>query len=128
MQWFAVGCGGFVGAIARYALSTWVVRKFPAGTLVVNLVGCLLIGLLMALCVKAKWPGDGTFAHRFLIAGFLGSLTTFSTFSYQTVELAHRGQYKLAVLNIVLNLVCGLIAVLLGIALGEAIATRWNVP
>lgn len=119
MHYLAVALGGSLGAVARFALSQWVVRRFPVGTLVVNLVGCLLIGLLMALVVKAKWPSE--YWRSFLIGGFLGSLTTFSTFAYQTFELSKQHSLALGSLNLLSNVILGLLLVWLGIVLGEAI-------
>lgn len=126
MHWVAVALGGSCGAILRYALSQWVVRRFPMGTLVANMAGCFLIGVLMALAVKASWPS--TEWRAFLIAGFLGSLTTFSTFSYQTWELARDESLSLGALNLLSNLVGGLMLVWLGITLGEWLANSvWTV-
>ena len=119
MHWIAVALGGSLGAVLRYSLSQWIVRKFPMGTFVVNIVGCFLIGLLIALAVKTKWPGPTL--QAFLIGGVLGSLTTFSTFAYQTVELGQQHSLTYAATNLIANLVIGLILVGCGIALGEFI-------
>ena len=124
MHWFAVALGGSLGAVARYALSQWVVRRFPVGTFVVNLLGCFLIGLLVALSVKTKWPG--AVVQSFLIGGFLGSLTTFSTFAYQTLELSREQSLSLGALNLLGNVVLGLLLVWCGIVLGESIANSMN--
>jgi len=124
MHWFAVALGGSLGAVARYALSQWMVRKFPMGTFVVNLLGCFLIGLLVAIAVKTKWPGP--VLQSFLIGGFLGSLTTFSTFAYQTLELSREESLSLGAMNLISNVVIGLILVWCGIALGETIANSIN--
>lgn len=120
--WLAVGSGGFAGALIRYALSGWVVQRFPVGTLTVNLAGCLAIGLLVTINVRLQWPGDLTLA--FLVAGFLGSLTTFSTFGYQTVILLQQRSPGLAALNIGLNLGAGLLCVWLGLLIGTELANR----
>ncbi len=117
--WLAVGCGGFAGALARYALSGWLIRRFPMGTLTVNVIGCLLIGLLLAFSVRAKWPGE--IALAFWVTGFLGALTTFSTFGYQTVVLLRQHDPTTAVLNIALNLGLGLLGVWLGLHGGETL-------
>ena len=126
MHWIAVALGGSLGALVRYSLSQWVYRKFPMGTFVVNIAGCFLIGLLMAIAVKAKWPSPEV--RAFLIAGFLGSLTTFSTFAYQTFELAKQDGLSPALLNLTSNLVLGLLLVWLGIAVGESLATTFSLP
>lgn len=111
-----VGTGGFLGAIARYWVSGWVYRwtgpGFPWGTLVVNLVGCFLLGGLMALAETrlAVTPE----ARLFLGIGVLGSLTTFSTLSFETLELLRRSEHFAALLNTAGSLVLGLGAVIAG--------------
>ncbi len=118
----AVGLGGFVGAIARYLLTLWLIkvagRAFPWGTLLVNVLGCLLIGLLMQLALSRPWFSAPL--RLLLVTGFLGSLTTFSTFSFETLDLVDRGAWWLAAGNVLLNLVLGLAAVLAGRALVSA--------
>jgi CrcB protein len=111
-----VGAGGFLGAISRYTLSGFVHRyvpgAFPVGTLCVNLVGCFLIGALMALVQDRKLFAPET---RLLIGvGILGSLTTFSTLGYETVELLRSGESRLALLSVVANVVFGVAGVILG--------------
>jgi CrcB protein len=122
----AVGIGGFVGAILRFLISTaMVVNLGPAwtllGTLTVNIVGSLLIGLLSSL--------GGVFENNslnnlrlFLTTGILGGFTTFSTFSMETVSLIRRGEMALAGGNILANLLGALIATLVGIYLGKQLA------
>ncbi len=111
-----VGLGGFVGAIARYGLAGFVHRytraSFPFGTLVVNVLGCLVIGALMALVEDRQFLGPN--ARLFVLIGLLGSFTTFSTFGYETVELLREGSLRLVVSNIVGSVGLGVGAVLLG--------------
>ena len=123
-HWLAVGLGGALGAISRYALSSWVVRRFPVGTLAANLIGCFLIGLLMAFAVKAKVPNP--IWRTFLVGGFLGALTTFSTFGYQTVELAREHNLSLSAINLFSNVGLGILAVCVGIWLGEILVDSWK--
>ena len=116
----AVGFGGFAGAIARYVL-TGLIQKacpqfLPAGTLAVNVLGCLAIGFLMTIIVDqpAEGPWMSHSLRLFLITGILGSLTTFSAFGYETVELLHESEVRLAVINVIANLGLGFPAVWLG--------------
>ena len=109
-----VGFGGFIGCIARYLTGVLVLRLFdapvfPYATLIVNVVGCLLIGLLGGLAENAELisPAMGLF----LIAGLLGGFTTYSAFGYQTLTLAHEGRMLLAVLNVLAHVTLGLGAV-----------------
>ena len=111
-----VGAGGFFGAIARYGLSGLVHRyyegQFPYGTLVVNTLGCLLIGVMMSLVEDRQMFGPE--ARSFVRIGLLGSFTTFSTFGYETVELLRDSQFQFAFLNVAANVVIGIGAVYLG--------------
>jgi CrcB protein len=108
-----VGAGGFLGAISRYTLSgivhRWVPGAFPIGTLCVNLIGCFLIGALMTL-VQDRTPE----ARLLFGVGILGSLTTFSTFGYETVELMRGGESRMAFLSVAANVVLGVAGVILG--------------
>ncbi len=119
-----IGLGGFVGTVARYGVSGWVQKKagsdFPAGTLAVNVAGCLLIGALMAL-VETR-PVLGPDARMFLAVGILASFTTFSTFGYETLELARIGAFRLALASVAANLLIGLLAVWAGRTAVRAIA------
>jgi CrcB protein len=120
MKLLIIGCGGFVGAILRYLISGWVYTlsggDFPLGTLAVNLIGSLLLGLLMGLA-------DHLVLHPqvmlFLTIGLLGAFTTFSTFSYETWALVEVGSYGKALLNMAGSLLLGLIAVLVGLTVGR---------
>jgi fluoride exporter len=117
----AVGLGGFVGAVSRYVLTGLIQKLFPqflpAGTLAVNVSGCLLIGFLMTILVDQP-PGEAAWMSHslrlFLITGILGSLTTFSTFGYETVELLREEETRLAVWNVLANMGLGFPAVWLG--------------
>ena len=99
----AVGIGGFFGAISRYLIATWVQKLsssfFPIGTLSVNVIGSFLIGFLYLYFSHTINPT----LKAMLITGFLGALTTFSTFSLETLLLLQEGLYLKAGLNILLN-------------------------
>lgn len=116
-----IAAGGGVGALLRYALAGWGQKlgsgSFPLGTLIVNVVGCLLIGALTAV-----FAGPHRVPQEYRIAvmvGVLGAFTTFSTFGAETLALAGAGQLRLAVLNIVLSNGCGLASVWIGYRLTE---------
>jgi CrcB protein len=108
---FLIGTGGFAGAILRYALSGLVHRQlpiatFPYGTLSVNLLGCLLIGVLAGLADSRQVfaPELRTFAFIGLVGGF----TTFSTFAFETMALTRDGEYLRAASNVGLHVFLGL--------------------
>ena len=114
--WLAVGLGGFAGALARYAVSGWMHRWyggfFPLGTLTVNVAGCLIMGFVMTLVELSEW---GTPQLRLLVVtGFLGSLTTFSTFGYEMFELVRQGKSTLALVSLATNVLLGVGGVLAG--------------
>ena len=111
-----VGCGGFLGAISRYIISIYTSKKFlfkiHLGTLIVNVLGGFLIGLIMELTIKNNFISPQL--KLFLTTGIMGGLTTFSTFSYETIVLIKEGNILLAILNILLNLILSLLGVVLG--------------
>ena len=118
-----IAAGGGVGAVLRYAVAGWGQRLgdgvFPVGTLVVNVIGCLLIGVL-----GAAFAGPHLIREEYrlaLMVGVLGSFTTFSTFGAETFALVNAGQLRLAMLNIMLSNGLGLSAAWFGYRAGE----RW---
>ena len=110
---FWVALGGALGSVMRAAVSYWIPTEFPWATILVNVVGSFVIGLVLALA------DSGSDFHLtiklFIVIGFCGAFTTFSTFSYQTVMLLSQGKYGQAFLNIILSLVLALFALWLGI-------------
>jgi len=106
-QVMAIAIGGAVGSVLRYWLSTWVYalagRGFPYGTLVVNVLGCLVMGALFVLLVERM--GENTLLRAGLLIGVLGGFTTFSTFSIETFNLIEQGAWLRAVANSVASLV-----------------------
>ncbi|MCZ2128488.1 MAG: fluoride efflux transporter CrcB [Anaerolineales bacterium] len=119
-----VGAGGFIGSVLRYLVGGWVQQSahrldFPFGTLTVNVVGCFLIGLLAQL--GEKYGAFSDESRAFLVIGFLGGFTTFSSFGNDTVNLALQNLTTNAVLNVGANLTLGLFAVWLGRAVGHLI-------
>jgi fluoride exporter len=113
--------GGGLGALSRYGISLLSVRLFgtgfPWGTLLVNLGGCFLIGISFALADRSTLMNPS--ARLFFITGFLGGLTTFSTYGYETFSAIQAGSHWLAMGNILLNNVAGLILVFLGFRVGN---------
>ena len=108
-----VGLGGFIGSGARFALSGLVHRlpflgAFPYGTLVVNVVGCLAIGFLGGIMELRQALGPTQ--RLFLMIGILGGFTTFSTFAYETLSMAHASDFIKLTVNIVAHVVLGLAA------------------
>lgn len=112
----AVGCGGFIGAISRYLLSIFINRfntnGFPVATLIINVLGSFLIGLLTQLLIN-MYP-DNKRLQLFLTTGILGGFTTFSTFSLETISLYHSGKIAFAISNVVLSIAFCLAGVVLG--------------
>ena len=117
-----VGVGGFFGAVMRYVVTNWVqdffhVLSFPYGTLTVNLLGCLIIGLLGGLSESRNLLNQE--ARALLFIGVLGGFTTFSTFGYETVQLLRDGQSLAAFSNIGLQVCMGLVAVWIGYSISQ---------
>ncbi len=112
-----VGSGGFLGALARYGVSGLVLRytpfaTFPYGTLVVNLLGCLAIGAIAGLADSRQLFGPEF--RTFVLIGFLGSFTTFSTFGYETFAMMQDALYLRAAANVGVHVMVGLTCVWLG--------------
>jgi CrcB protein len=108
-----IGCGGFFGAILRYLIAGFVQKAspwFPYGTLVVNVLGSFLIGFLAMLFMDIIAPHW----KAFFITGFLGALTTFSTFSYETTIMLQEGLVLKAMLNVLSNVTFSIIATMAG--------------
>ncbi|MDF2985658.1 MAG: CrcB protein [Eubacterium sp.] len=119
----AVGSGGFIGAVLRYLMTILINRvntgSFPVATLVINILGSFLIGLLTQV-VPSLYPNNKKLL-LFLTTGILGGFTTFSTFSLDTVNLYQNGNTAFAILNVVLSVVFCLTGVILGKILAKVI-------
>ena len=116
MQWLLVGCGGFIGSVARHAIGVWLLSavpqpRFPWPTFAVNITGCLLVGVLAGLAQRHALGGD---ARLFLVVGVLGGYTTFSAFGLETVLMLRRGEPWLAAAYVAGSVLLGLGAVWLG--------------
>ncbi|NPA73522.1 MAG: fluoride efflux transporter CrcB [Epsilonproteobacteria bacterium] len=116
-----VGAGGFVGAISRFLLAGFVQKSFgilfPVGTLFVNVLGSFIIGFAAMYFSEVIQPE----AKAFVITGFLGALTTFSTFSLENVNMLQNGEMDKMILNIFLNVLLTLSATLLSVMLFKKI-------
>lgn len=119
-----IGIGGFFGAIARYLVDGWVVARtgatFPWGTLVVNLSGAFVLGVLFALTVER-----GVLAAEVrppVLIGFIGAYTTFSTLALESWRLIEDGSYVLGAANLVGSMLLGLIAIVAGLVVGRVVA------
>jgi len=116
-----IGCGGFLGAIGRYALSGWIQHRFPSpvpwGTMSVNVLGCFVLGALMG--VAQERPVQNVELQFFLRVGLLGAFTTFSTLGYETVDLFQEGHMRHGLVSLGGNLLLGGVAVLAGSALAR---------
>jgi len=116
LQLLYVGIGGFIGAALRYLVSLGSNKIFlsqmPYGTLIVNVLGGILIGLIMELSLTSDAISPNM--KLLLTTGIMGGLTTFSTFSYETIGLFSKGNISLGILNVCLNLFLSLGGVLLG--------------
>jgi len=122
--WIAVAIGGALGSLARHGVNhvvqtRWLALRFPIGTAAVNLVGCLVIGLLAGLIASNRLT-LGLYWREFIFVGVLGGFTTFSSFGLDTLTLtqSHSGSY--AILNVALQVIGGLFAVWAGYAIGVA--------
>ena len=106
-----VGLGGFLGSVMRYALGGWMGRMkagwtFPIETLLINVVGCIVLGFLAGLA-ESRGVFSGT-TRAFLFIGLLGGFTTFSTYGYETFQLLRDGQWQSATLSTTLQVVLGI--------------------
>lgn len=122
---FAIAVGGALGAVSRHgvnlACARWLGDHFAFGTLAVNVVGCFLLGLLVPLGT-ADVPRWNAITHSAATVGFLGALTTFSTFGFETASYIENTRHTAAALNVGSNLLLGMAAVYSGLLLG-----RWLV-
>jgi len=113
-----VGAGSFMGGAARYLVSLLMRVMggvFPWGTFTVNIVGCLLIGMLWGW--TTRWTQAPAWISLLLITGFCGGFTTFSTFSKESLTLFQSGNYTAFLLYAICSVIIGILAVLLGVVI-----------
>jgi len=120
LKYVVVGIGGFLGAVARYVLGTYIGSRygvrFPYGTFVTNMSGCFLIGLILTLLARTT---ASPYLRYLIPIGFIGAYTTFSTFEYETLRAVQDGQAVTGLLNVVLSVIVGYAAVWAGTAIGR---------
>lgn len=121
----AVGLGGFIGAVARYKISGWFLHRtgsdtaFPLGTFLVNLTGCLLIGLLAGAIEERHLFGFNL--RLFVITGLLGGFTTYSAFGFETFSLMKRQAVATAFFYLAATVIGGLFLVAVGEKIGKVV-------
>ncbi len=120
---FAIAIGGALGAVGRHVVSVlmlqWISSNIPLGTLLVNVVGSFVLGLVYE-CGTLVWQSSNEF-KAFLIVGILGGFTTFSTFSLEIVVLFQKGEIGAGVLYAVGSLVLAVLGLTMGIIFGRSI-------
>ncbi|HEU4763133.1 MAG TPA: fluoride efflux transporter CrcB [Gemmatimonadales bacterium] len=121
MLWLYVALGGALGSLARYGLGAliqgWSGSNFPTGTLVVNVSAAFLIGAILQYSLETTSVSPET--RLFLVTGFCGGYSTFSTFTWESVRLLQDGEWTRAGAYLLLSVIVGLAATLLGIAAGH---------
>jgi CrcB protein len=117
MTVFMVMLAGGLGSGARYLIGQWALSqfgpRFPYGTLIVNLAGCLAVGAIAQLASSSSWSPEARVA---VSAGFLGGFTTYSSFNQETIAMVTNGAAGAAAVNVIITLAGGVAAGLLGAA------------
>ena len=112
-----IGAGGFFGAISRFLLAGFMQKTFstlfPIGTLTVNIVGSFIIGIMVIIFENISAPEY----KALIMTGFLGALTTFSTFSLESVTMLQQGDYYRFGLNIILNVTLSIISTIIAVTI-----------
>ena len=131
LNYLYVALGSAAGGLARVLAGVWLqerlgrivphagAKPFPIGTLLVNITGSFVIGMLIVLL--ARRTSNATMLHSLLVLGFCGGYTTFSTFSADTMALIESGASSLAAMNVIASVVLALLATLAGAALGRTL-------
>lgn len=126
--WLAVALGGALGSAARHAVNRlvhqeWPLLRFPLSTIIVNIVGCTVIGVLAGMVATGRLPMSITW-REFVFVGILGGFTTFSTFGLDTIALIRAGDTANAAVNVIVHVVGGLTAVYAGLWLVEQLGVH----
>jgi CrcB protein len=123
MVWLVIAVGGALGSVARHGVNVlihgrWPLMRFPLATLIVNIAGCMIIGLLAGLIMSERITLR-FYWREFLFVGILGGFTTFSTFGLDTITLARTPSMAAALWNVTAQVVIGLLAVQAGLFIGS---------
>lgn len=114
-----IGTGGLIGSIARYLAATYFTKVFPSafpyGTFIVNIVGCLIIGIIFGISERFSWLTPEW--RMFLATGFCGGFTTFSSFAYENIKLIQEGNFLVFATYSIASFALGLLAVFIGLTL-----------
>ncbi|MEM8541408.1 MAG: fluoride efflux transporter CrcB [Pseudomonadota bacterium] len=125
LSFILVGIGGAFGAMARHSVGLFAMRNlgtgFPYGTIIVNILGSFLMGLLIAWLAR-RIGGSSNELRLFLATGFLGGFTTFSAFSLDTITLYERGDFGQTALYVTISVFASIFALLAGLWLVRAVA------
>lgn len=128
MEYFIVGVAGGLGAISRYGLGLlikgWHKNIFPFPTFTINITGCFLMGLIMTLAIERSALNPRS--RLALTTGFLGGYTTFSTYSYETVNFINQGKIILAIIYAIGSLALGIAGAWLGTVLARKLGDNSN--
>lgn len=120
-----IGLGGWLGAVFRYVADRWVIHatggQFPFGTLVINLLGCFVLGLLGTL-VRDRLIQVPREVWLFATYGFIGAFTTFSTFGFETLRLMEDGRLPAALANVLASAAGGILACYAGAVIARHLA------
>ncbi|MEE4291498.1 MAG: fluoride efflux transporter CrcB [Cycloclasticus sp.] len=120
-QILAIAAGGSIGAVMRFFVSTgiysWLGKDFPYGTLAVNVIGSLLMGLLYELFLQRLSVSPEV--RALLLVGFLGAFTTFSTFSIETINLIEQGDVLKAITNVLASVILCVLAAWIGLQIAR---------
>ena len=116
-----IGSGGAIGSICRYLMTVYVSKyvniAFPMGTFLVNISGCFLIGLLYGIALRDAWLNPDW--RLFLITGICGGYTTFSSFSWESIQLIRQGHYAYFFAYVLGSVILGLLATVGGVAIAK---------
>jgi fluoride exporter len=120
VEYLVIGLGGFLGANTRYLVAGWAAQRFgaifPYGTFIINISGSFILGFFLAFLRDRAFIRPNY--RLFFATGFLGAYTTFSTFSYESLQLLQDGSILLGFTNVLGSVIAGLIGVFVGFVLG----------